>query len=232
MTVKEAIALVTKLLGNGRLKEVQKLVFSESWNGKKYSDMSIEEGYDLGYIKDVGSGLWRSLSKALNEKVTKNNLRGVLESYAQQQAANAEISQVHMGEAIDVSKFCGRTQELETLSEWILSDRCRVITLLGMGGMGKTALSVKIAEQLQREFEYVIWRSLRHAPTFRNKMEDCLKILSQQQITTLPANSHEQITCLIEYFRKSRCLLILDNFDTLLEHGHGTGAIKSESSAQ
>jgi WD40 repeat protein len=230
MTDKEAIALVTKLLGNGRLKEVQKLVFSQSWVGKKYSDMGIEEGYDLGYIKDVGSGLWRSLSKALNEKVTKNNLHEVLERYAQQQAAlnatlqaNSVATQIHMGEAIDVSKFCGRTQELETLTKWILYDRCRVITLLGMGGMGKTALSVKIAEELQGEFDYVIWRSLRHAPTFRNKMEDCLKILSQQQITTLPTNSHEQITCLIEYFRKSRCLLILDNFDTLLEHGQGTG---------
>jgi hypothetical protein len=53
----EAIALVTKLLGNRRLKEVQKLVFSQSWDGKKYSDMGIQEGYDLGYIKDVGSEL-------------------------------------------------------------------------------------------------------------------------------------------------------------------------------
>lgn len=72
MTEIEAIALVTKLLGNGRLKEVQELVFSQSWDGKKYSDMAIEKGYDLGYIKDVGSELWRSLSKALDEKVTKN----------------------------------------------------------------------------------------------------------------------------------------------------------------
>jgi len=230
MTELEAIALVTKLLENGRLKEVQRLVFSQSWDGKKYSDMAINEGYDLGYIKDVGSGLWRSLSKALNEKVTKNNLHGVLERYVQQQAdlnttlqANSVATQIHMGEAIDVSKFCGRTQELETLSEWILGDRCRVVTLLGMGGMGKTALSVKIAEQLQGEFDYVIWRSLRHAPAFSDKMTDYIKILSHQQVTTLPANSHEQITCLIEYFRKSRCLLILDNFDTLLQHGQKIG---------
>ncbi|MBD2186628.1 WD40 domain-containing protein [Pseudanabaena mucicola] len=226
MTKNEAIALVTRLLGNGDLKEVQKLVLSQSWDGNKYSDMAIEKGYDLGYIRDVGSGLWRALSQALNEKVTKNNLRGVLERYAQQQAAlnaNSETSQIHMGEAIDVAKFCGRTQELETLREWILADRCRVVTILGMGGMGKTSLSVKIAEQLQGEFDYVIWRSLRHAPTFSDKMGDCLKILSQQQITTLPTNSHEQITCLIEYFRKYRCLLILDNFDTLLHHGQATG---------
>ncbi|NUN66390.1 NACHT domain-containing protein [Pseudanabaena biceps] len=226
MTDKEAIALVRKLLGDGRLKEVQELVFSQSWTGNKYSDMAIEKGYDLGYIKDVGSGLWRSLSKALNEKVTKNNLHGVLERYAQQQAvlsANSIMSQIHMGEAIDVSKFCGRIQELETLREWILGDRCRVVTILGMGGIGKTSLSVRLAEELQSEFDYVIWRSLRHAPTFGDKMGECLKILSQQQITALPANSHEQITCLIEYFRKSQCLLVLDNFDTLLEHGQGTG---------
>jgi signal recognition particle GTPase len=196
MIESEAIALVTRLLLHD-LSKIQKLVFSQSWDGKKYSDMAIEEGYDLGYIKDVGSELWRSLSKALNEKVTKNNLRGVLERYAQQQAAlnaNSVTSQIHMGEAIDVAKFCGRTQELETLREWIMADRCRVVTILGMGGMGKTALSVKIAEQLQNEFDYVIWRSLRHAPTFRDKMTECLKILSQQQIATLPASFYEQIT--------------------------------------
>jgi hypothetical protein len=224
MTEDEAIALVTRLLQN--ISKIQKLVFSQSWAGHKYSDMAIEEGYELGYIKDVGSGIWRSLSKALNEKVTKNNLHGVLERYAQQQAtlnANSVTSQIHMGEAIDVSKFCGRTQELETLSQWILVDRCRVVTILGMGGMGKTSLSVKIAEQLQGEFDYVIWRSLRHAPSFDDKMTDCIKILSRQGVVTLPADHHEQITCLIEYFRQSRCLLILDNFETLLQHGQRTG---------
>ena len=103
MTDVEAIALVKQLLRQD-LSKVQKLVFSQSWDGKKYSDMGIKEGYDLGYIKDVGSGLWRSLSKALNEKVTKNNLHEVLERYAQQQAAlnvNSATSQIHMGEAID-----------------------------------------------------------------------------------------------------------------------------------
>jgi len=217
MTESEAIALVTQLLKRDKLGAVQELVFKQSWAGNKYSDIF---GYDLGYIKDVGAELWRSLSKTLNEKVTKNNVQGVLERYAQDQATNAAVGRMHMGEAIDVSKFAGRTQELETLSKWILGDRCRVVTISAMGGMGKTALSVKIAEQLQSEFDYVIWRSLRHAPPFEDKVTEVLKILSQQQITTLPANFHEQITCLIEYFRKYRCLLVLDNFDTLLEHGH------------
>jgi hypothetical protein len=129
MTDVEAIALVTRLLKRDKLGSVQELVFKQSWAGNKYSDIF---GYDLGYIKDVGSELWRSLSQALNEKVTKNNVRGVLERYAQQQAAlnaNSVMAQIHMGEAIDVSKFCGRNQELETLREWILGDHCRVVTI-------------------------------------------------------------------------------------------------------
>jgi len=64
------------------------------------------------------------------------------------------------GEAPDVSVFYGRNAELTMLEQWIVSDRYRLVALLGMGGIGKTALSVKLAEQIQGEFEYVIWRSL------------------------------------------------------------------------
>lgn len=64
------------------------------------------------------------------------------------------------GEAIDVSVFYGRTEELTKLKQWIIQERCRLVVMLGMGGIGKTALSVKLAEKISGEFEYVIWRSL------------------------------------------------------------------------
>jgi WD40 repeat protein len=235
MTVEDAIALVEQLLQKGRLTKVQEIVFRKSWAGKTYLEMAVESDYDPGHIKDVGCELWRSLSQALGEKVTKNNLHGVLKrTMHQQKSAHSYLSSgwqlvtnyTDWGEAIDVSQFYGRTTELATLSQWIVRDRARVVTLLGMGGIGKTALSVKLAEQLQGEFEYVIWRSLRHAPAFSGKLTECIKILSHQQVTTLPASAHEQITCLIEYLRKSRCLLILDNFDTLLQQGKRTGCYR------
>ncbi|MBN3909245.1 MAG: NACHT domain-containing protein [Nostoc sp. NMS1] len=235
MTVEEAIALVEQLLERGRLTKVQEIVFRQSWAGQTYLDMAVESDYDPGHIKDVGSELWRSLSQALGEKVTKNNLHGVLKRTAQpQKDTNASstlnfqpfTNYTNWGEAIDVSQFYGRTTELETLSQWIVRDRTRVVTLLGMGGIGKTALSVKLAEQLQGEFEYVIWRSLRHAPFFHDLVTDCIKILAHQQVGTLPSDPHEQITCLIEYLRNSRCLLILDNFDTLLQQGKRTGCYR------
>ncbi|MDF5711913.1 MAG: NB-ARC domain-containing protein [Nostoc sp. S4] len=229
MTVEEAIALVEQLLERGCLTKVQEIVFRQSWAGQTYIDMAIESDYDPGHIKDIGYELWRSLSQVLGEKVTKNNLQGVLKRTAQQQKHTnfqPATNYTNWGEAIDVSQFYGRTAELETLSQWIVDDCTRVVTLLGMGGIGKTALSVKLAEQLQGEFEYIIWRSLRHAPFFSDKVTDCIKILSHQQLTTLPPDPHEQITCLIEYLRKSRCLLILDNFDTLLQQSNLTGCYR------
>lgn len=65
---------------------------------------------------------------------------------------------VDWGEALDVSLFYGRTTELNTLQQWILQDRCRLVSILGMGGIGKTALSVKFADEIQGQFTHVIWR--------------------------------------------------------------------------
>ena len=37
--------------------------------------------------------------------------------------------------ALDVSHFAGREVEVAELSQWIVQERCRVVTLPGMGGI-------------------------------------------------------------------------------------------------
>jgi DNA-binding CsgD family transcriptional regulator len=127
------------------------------------------------------------------------------------------------GQAPDVSVFYGRTEELATLKAWILQERCRAIALLGMAGIGKTALSVKLAKQIQDEFECVIWRSLRPAPPVRDVLASLIQSLSNQQEAVLPETVEGRVSWLINYFRKHRCLVVLDSFESILQSGELAG---------
>jgi WD40 repeat protein len=121
------------------------------------------------------------------------------------------------GEAPEVSTFYGRVDELATLEQWIRHDRCRLIAILGMGGMGKTTLAVKLAEQVQDEFEYVIWRSLLNAPPIDEVLTDLIQFLSNQQEVHLPDSSDGKISRLLHYLRQHRCLIVLDNAESILQ---------------
>jgi WD40 repeat protein len=146
------------------------------------------------------------------------------------------LKQQDWGDAPDVSVFFGRSHELTTLEEWILKDNCRLVSILGLGGSGKTWLSVKfckggfckggigktdlslkLAQAIQNQFDYVIWRRLLNAPSVSAILENMIKFLSNQQEINLPETIEEQVSLLLKYLKAHRCLLILDNFDAILQ---------------
>ncbi|WP_105221912.1 NB-ARC domain-containing protein [Gloeocapsopsis dulcis] len=209
------------------LTDIQKIILKGAWLGYTYEEIADKEGYSDNYLKrDVGPRLWKILSDALGEKVSKKNFRTALQRKLEEvrssppQEKKITGTQRDWGEAADVTMFYGRVQEISALEQWVVSDRCRVVTILGRGGIGKTALSVKLAQQVQDNFEYVIWRSLHHAPPIKDILAELIYFLSQNKETDLPENISLRVLRLLDYLRKHRCLLVLDGFDTVLHNSN------------
>ncbi|MGB0564310.1 MAG: NB-ARC domain-containing protein, partial [Spirulinaceae cyanobacterium] len=135
------------------------------------------------------------------------------------------------GDAPDVPVFFGRNDELELLKDWVVDDRCRLVSILGIrgvgktglslrlgrGGIGKTDLSLTLARGIQDQFEFVIWRKLLNAPQLTEILTDVIQTLSGQQELNLPKTAEGLISRLVHYFSEHRCLLMLDNFETILQ---------------
>lgn len=117
------------------------------------------------------------------------------------------------GRAPDVSVFYDRSSELALLKQWLVKDRCRWVGIIGMAGIGKTALSVKLAKDIVEEFDYVIWRSLTKAPNINKLLEDLLKSLPEAKQRPV----EPKISDLMELFRQRRCLVVLDDAQGILE---------------
>jgi WD40 repeat protein/transcriptional regulator with XRE-family HTH domain len=133
---------------------------------------------------------------------------------------------VDWGDALAIPTFYGRTQELALLTQWIVQENCRVVTVLGMGGIGKSALSVSVMRQMSEHFQFVIFRSLRDAPSCEELFDDCLHALSPQPLGVMPTDLEQRISLLLEQLQAFRSLLVLDNLETILQDGDTKGRFR------
>jgi WD40 repeat protein len=150
---------------------------------------------------------------------------------------------VDWGDALAVPTFYGREQELAQLTQWILQEHCRVVSILGMGGIGKSTLAVSLMHQLTEHFEVIIFRSLRDAPPCEVLLDECLQVFSPQEIRAVPARlaqgkgaskgasplptpTEQRISLLLSHLHKKRALVVLDNMESLLEVGDVKGHLR------
>ncbi|MBV9228420.1 MAG: NACHT domain-containing protein, partial [Chloroflexi bacterium] len=133
---------------------------------------------------------------------------------------------VNLEDALALHSFYGREEELEELTRWVVDEHCRLVSVLGMGGIGKSTLIVGAMHRLSSNFDVVIFRSLRDAPTCEVLLETCLRELSPAPLPRVPESLDQRISLLLEYLRNSRVLLMLDNLESLLEKGEVRGRLQ------
>lgn len=144
---------------------------------------------------------------------------GIIAKVEDQSGYNPSATEIDWGESPDVAIFYGRERELTQLAQWVNEGKCRLVAILGMGGMGKTALVTKLAQQLQSNFMTIVWRSLRNAPLLSQLLPELIELLSHHtEIISPTVDISTQISRLIHHLRQSKCLLVLDNAEAILTH--------------
>src|SRR6516225_9139506 len=121
---------------------------------------------------------------------------------------------VDWDEAPDVAVFYGREWELDTISDWVVEERCRVVSVLGQGGIGKSALATQVMHRVAERFEVVIWRSLRDVPSCEALLDSCLQVLDPQALSDASSNPERRQNLLLECLRSRRVMLVYDNLES------------------
>lgn len=122
----------------------------------------------------------------------------------------------------DVTPFIGRTSDLEALET--ATQRSRLVTILGLGGIGKTRLARRFARQQLQDPQASAWFcDLAEARTLEGV---CMALANALGIALVSDKSSEQFVEIIGHAltARSQCLIVLDHFEHIIDLAERTVA--------
>lgn len=134
------------------------------------------------------------------------------------------------GQAPDPETFHGREEDLIKLTKWIVDERCRLTSIFGFAGIGKTALARELADRFEEEeeFEYIIWRKLYDTLPLESLLKELIEIVSDDRETELASTIEGLTEQLLRYLKERRCLLIFDEIESILGSENSIGSDREE----
>lgn len=125
----------------------------------------------------------------------------------------------------DETGFIGRSKDVEDVKQLILSSR--VVSILGDGGVGKTALALKVAYDIvdmndKSPFELVIWTTAKTTMLTPKGIEEIHSAITDytglidEISSSIDENIHsDKLNSIIEYLELFKTLIIIDNLETI-----------------
>lgn len=117
--------------------------------------------------------------------------------------------------------FFGREQARRQLADFLQDPQRRLLTLVGPGGSGKTRLAVEAMTESLYVFEHGVFL----APLAGLDDPDQLPLTLAAALGLPLAGAKPPQTQLLNYLREKELLLVLDNFEGVLEDGRSPAAL-------
>lgn len=119
------------------------------------------------------------------------------------------------------SPFVGRTNELADITTRLADPGCQLLTLIGLGGSGKTRLAIEAAKAIAAHFSHgSVFVGLQ--PLTRG---DLLVPAIAQAVGLTSYVEGDLLQQLLDFLREKTLLLILDNFEHLLDQAAFVSAL-------
>jgi hypothetical protein len=126
--------------------------------------------------------------------------------------------------APQIINFYNRETELETLSNFILKQNSRLISVLGISGIGKTAFVKRFIDLNLEEFEVIIWNSLKYPKPLELLVKDLLNTIKPEDKQII----EDQFKQLLDFLTHKKCLIILDDVQNIFTPGQLAGQYQPE----
>ncbi|MEM9165144.1 MAG: DUF1822 family protein, partial [Cyanobacteria bacterium P01_F01_bin.4] len=203
--------------------------------GFTYEQIAHVSEYSTNYLmRDVAPKLWKFLSDALGTSVGKTNFRIVLDELAGKNS-NSILTTLDTPDAAPLLSTSALTppsfqagwelegypEGLATLKHWTLKDRCRLLSIYGLSGAGKTVLARRLVESIGDQFEQVIWQP--SIPPLNQLIES----IAGQDAQGSMANFSDPVSALLKVLSQRACLIVMDAVESILQPGELAGRYRS-----
>ena len=253
MTVTEILQFVDNLVftkTDKHLDDLQKKIIEELFHGKTYKQIANIYDYDEGYIGDESRNLFKMLSDGLGQNVNKSNFCWTIERVTKSRIINFEKNNINwcsnnktsnhyqqndntekpkfsyhdLTLSPKITRFYGRTKDLEYLSNGILNQHTHLISVLGLSGIGKTTLVKRFIDLNLQQFEVIIWRRLKFPKSLDLLIDDLLNVCQEEAKATIDDKCKQ----LFNILKNKKCLIILDDLENIFVNGQFAGQYKPE----